>query len=144
MLELVPEGLDIAKRTYAFYKEEVVRKFREDAKHFGNFPTMYLSLVTPRGNLEHYDGYLRIKDHRGRIVEDMIPCNEYERVVGEAVEPYSYMKFPYFKPMGYPDGVYRVGPLARLNNCDSCGTPFADVALAEFRTLQDRLEFFLY
>ena len=32
--------------------------------------------------------------------------------------------------------MYRVGPLARLNNCDSCGTPFADVALAEFRTLQ--------
>jgi NAD-reducing hydrogenase large subunit len=46
------------------------------------------------------------------------------------------MKFPYFRPIGYPDGIYRVGPLARLNNCDACGTPFADVALAEFRTLQ--------
>jgi NAD-reducing hydrogenase large subunit len=47
------------------------------------------------------------------------------------------MKFPYYKPLGYPKGIYRVGPLARLNNADACGTPFADVALAEFRTLQE-------
>jgi NAD-reducing hydrogenase large subunit len=40
--------------------------------------------------------------------------------------------------MGYPGGIYRVGPLARLNNADACGTPYADVALAEFRMLQDR------
>ena len=49
---------------------------------------------------------------------------------GEAVEDFSYMKFPYFKPLGYPQGIYRVGPLARLNNAESCGTPYADVALA--------------
>ncbi len=57
MLEMVPEGLDIAKRTYEFYKNEVVRKFKEEAHHFGNFPTLFLSLVTPRGGLEHYDGF---------------------------------------------------------------------------------------
>lgn len=136
MLNLVDEGLDIAKRTYEFYKDEVVHKFKEEAEHFGNFPTMFLSLVTPRGGLEHYDGLLRIKDANGNIVEDMIPTDDYQRVIGEAVEPYSYMKFPYYRPQGYPQGMYRVGPLARLNNCDSCGTPFADVALAEFRTLQ--------
>ncbi len=66
-----------------------------------------------------------------------MPTSDYERIIGEAVEPFSYMKFPYFKPLGYPRGIYRVGPLARLNNCDRCGTPFADVALAEFRTLQE-------
>jgi NAD-reducing hydrogenase large subunit len=98
---------------------------------------MFLSLVTPRGGLEHYDGFIRIKDSNGRIVEDMIPTDDYQRVIGEAVEPFSYMKFPYYKPQGYPNGIYRVGPLARLNNCDHCGTPFADVALAEFRTLQE-------
>lgn len=136
MLEMVDEGLDIAKRTYEFYKDEVVHKFKEEVQHFGNFPTLFLSLVTPRGGLEHYDGLLRIKDSEGNIVEDMIPTDEYERVIGEAVEPFSYMKFPYYRPQGYPSGMYRVGPLARLNNCDSCGTPFADVALAEFRTLQ--------
>jgi len=136
MLQLVPEAMTIAKRTYGFYKK-LVPKFQQEASHFGSLPTLFLSLVTPKGNLEHYDGFLRIKDAQGRIVEDMIPTDEYERVIGEAVEDFSYMKFPYFKPMGYPKGIYRVGPLARLNNAEACGTPFADVALAEFRTLQD-------
>jgi NAD-reducing hydrogenase large subunit len=136
MLKLIPEGMTIAKRTYGFYKE-LVPKFQEEAKHFGSLPTLFLSLVTPKGNLEHYDGLLRIKDAQGRIVEDMIPTDEYERVIGEAVEDFTYMKFPYFKPMGYPQGIYRVGPLARLNNAEACGSPFADVALAEFRTLQE-------
>jgi NAD-reducing hydrogenase large subunit len=136
MLALIPEAMDIAKRTYQFYKG-LVPRFRDEASHFGSLPTMFLSLVTPKGNLEHYDGYLRIKDAHGRIVEDMIPTDEYERVIGEAVEDFTYMKFPYYKPMGYPKGIYRVGPLARLNNVEACGTPYADVALAEFRMLQD-------
>ncbi len=136
MLGLLPEALEIAKRTYGFYKE-LVPKFRDEANNFGQFPTMFLSLVTPGGNLEHYDGLLRITDAQGRIVEDMIPPEDYQRVIGEAVEDFSYMKFPYYKPMGYPQGIYRVGPLARLNNAEACGTPYADVALAEFRMLQD-------
>jgi len=136
MLALLPEALEIAKRTYGFYKE-LVPKFRDEANNFGQFPTMFLSLVTPGGNLEHYDGLLRITDAQGRIVEDMIPPEDYQRVIGEAVEDFSYMKFPYFKPMGYPQGIYRVGPLARLNNAEACGTPYADVALAEFRMLQE-------
>ena len=136
MLALLPEGLEIAKRTYDFYKG-LVPKFQAEAGNFGRLDTMFLSLVTPLGHLEHYDGLLRIKDARGRIVEDMIPPEDYERVIGEAVENFSYMKFPYYKPQGYPSGIYRVGPLARLNNAEACGTPYADVALAEFRMLQD-------
>ena len=81
---------------------------------------------------------LRIKDAQGRIVEDQVPPRDYTRLVGEAAEDWSYMKFPYYKPMGYPGGIYRVGPLARLNNADACGTPYADVALAEFRMLQEQ------
>jgi len=136
MLKLIPEGMTIARRTYAFFRDQV-SKFADEAQHFGNFPSLFLSLVTPRGGLEHYDGLIRIKDAEGNIVEDMVPPDEYQRVIGEAVEPFSYMKFPYYKRHGYPNGIYRVGPLARLNNCDRCGTPFADVALAEFRTLQE-------
>lgn len=136
LLKMIPEGMTIARRTYNLFKE-LVGKFADEAQHFGNFPSMFLSLVTPHGGLEHYDGLIRIKDADGNLVEDMVPPNEYQRVIGEAVEPYSYMKFPYYKRHGYPSGMYRVGPLARLNNCDRCGTPFADVALAEFRTLQE-------
>lgn len=133
---LLPEGLEIAKRTYAVFKE-LVAKFADEIEHFANFPTLFLSLVTPQGGLEHYDGFLRIKDSAGNIVEDMVPADDYPRVIGEAVEPFSYMKSPYYKPAGYPSGIYRVGPLARLNNCTHCGTPLADVALAEFRALQE-------
>ncbi|NKN33411.1 Ni/Fe hydrogenase subunit alpha [Marichromatium bheemlicum] len=136
ILALLPEGLEIAKRTYDLYKG-LLPRFRDEATRFGNFPTLFLSLVSPEGRLEHYDGLLRVKDAEGRILEDQVPPHEYPRLIGEAVEDFSYMKFPYYKPHGYPQGVYRVGPLARLNNADACGTPYADVALAEFRMLQE-------
>ena len=58
--------------------------------------------------------------------------------IGEKVHPWSYLKSPYYKPKGYPDGIYRVGPLARLNVADRCGTPRADQELAEFHELQRR------
>ena len=61
---------------------------------------------------------------------------EYADYIGEAVEPDSYLKSPYFKPMGYPQGVYRVGPLARLNVCERMGTPLAEAELEAFRALQ--------
>ena len=133
---MLPEALRIAKDTYAMFKA-LVPRFTDEVEHFGTMPTMFFSLVTPKGQLEHYDGLLRIKDAQGRIVEDMVPPREYPRLIGEAVEDYSYMKFPYYKPRGYPNGIYRVGPLARLNNAESCGTPYADVALAEFHMLQE-------
>jgi len=53
--------------------------------------------------------------------------------VGEAVDSGSFMKAPYYKPLGYPEGIYRVGPAARLNIARQCGTPLADEALNDFR-----------
>ncbi|RMD76863.1 MAG: Ni/Fe hydrogenase subunit alpha, partial [Chloroflexi bacterium] len=58
---------------------------------------------------------------------------DYRDVIGEAVEPWSYLKFPYIRAFGYPQGMYRVGPLARLNVCASIGTPRADAELQELR-----------
>ncbi len=49
---------------------------------------------------------------------------------------WSYLKSPYYKLLGYPDGMYRVGPLARLNLCERMGAPLADAELREYR---DRL-----
>ena len=53
--------------------------------------------------------------------------------IGEAAEHDSYLKFPFYKPLGYPAGIYRVGPLARLNICDRMPTPLADRELREYR-----------
>jgi NAD-reducing hydrogenase large subunit len=59
---------------------------------------------------------------------------QYWDYIGEAVEPWSYLKSTYYKPLGYPEGLYRVGPLARLNVVDQLGTQAADRELAEYRT----------
>ncbi|MEM2341403.1 MAG: Ni/Fe hydrogenase subunit alpha [Candidatus Bathyarchaeia archaeon] len=113
--------------------KNILEKMGGEIEDFGDFPTYYMGLVTPKGELEHYDGLIRVVDERGQIVADQIDPRKYYEYIGEAVEPWSYMKFPYYKPLGYPRGSYRVGPLARLNIISRCGTPLADRELEEFR-----------
>ena len=60
---------------------------------------------------------------------------DYLEHIGERVEDWTYLKFPYSLKLGWPEGVYRVGPLARLNVCDRTGTPKADAELAEWKSL---------
>ena len=80
---------------------------------------------------------LRVMDAEGRIIEPGLSTDKYREIIGEAIEPWSYMKFPYFKPGGYGNGagLYRVGPLARINICDFAGTPRADREIRQFRRL---------
>ncbi len=132
ILDGVPEMLALTERALHWFVEQTAR-FSEEVRHFGSFPTMFLGLVGPDGNLEHYDGRLRIMSSEGAIIGDQLNPAQYFDYIGEAVEPYSYLKFPYYKPLGYPVGTYRVGPLARLNLAARCGTPRADRARAAFR-----------
>ena len=67
------------------------------------------------------------------MVADQVRPDDYAPYIGEASLADSYLKAPYYKPLGYPDGIYRVGPLARLNVADRCGTPEADKELEEYR-----------
>jgi NAD-reducing hydrogenase large subunit len=135
MLAMLPEALGIAERTLQWYKR-IADRFTAETRTFANFPTLFMGLITESGGLEHYDGLLRVVDSKGEIVLDKFPPQRYQEIIAEAVEPYSFMKFPYFKELGYPQGIYRVGPLARLNIVDYCGTPVADQEWAEFRELQ--------
>ena len=66
---------------------------------------------------------------------DQVDPAKYADSIGEFVNPWSYLKTSYYKPSGYPDGIYRVGPLARLNVCDYAGTPKTDAELENFRRL---------
>jgi NAD-reducing hydrogenase large subunit len=134
--ERLPEALASAQAALARFKR-LVHDYREEAETFGNFPTLYLGLVGPDGTWEHYDGRLRVVDEQRRIVADGLDPAHYRDFLGEAAESWSYLKSPYYRPRGYPDGVYRVGPLARLNLCARMGTPLADQELAEFRRLGD-------
>ena len=128
----IPQALTIAQRTIEWFKPALER-YTAEIESFANFPSLYMGTVSPEGNLEHYDGHLRFVDAAGKILADGIGAHQYTDYIGEAVEPWSYLKFPYYKPLGYPAGLYRVGPLARLNVIDQCGTPLADRELEIFR-----------
>jgi NAD-reducing hydrogenase large subunit len=134
ILAMLPEALKITQRTLDWFKG-VLDQFREEIRTFANFPTLFMGLVSPAGEIEHYNGTLRLVDTRGNIVADKLDVLNYQDYIGEAVEPFSYLKSPYYKSLGYPNGIYRVGPLARLNIIDRCGTPQADQEWAEFREL---------
>jgi NAD-reducing hydrogenase large subunit len=130
----LPEAMEIAERTYRLYRG-MVKRFKDEAESFGDLPTMFMGLVDAKGNLEHYDGVLRIKDANGNVIEEGVRAEDYAEIIAEEAESYTFVKSPYYRPMGYPHGLYRVGPLARLNVAERCGTPIADEALAEFRAL---------
>jgi NAD-reducing hydrogenase large subunit len=94
---------------------------------------LYAGLVDRSGALDWYDGLLQFKDPAGGAIAKDIPAADYASVIGEASQRDSYLKSPYYKPLGFPGGEYRVGPLARLNVAQRLGTPEADRKLAEFR-----------
>jgi len=131
ILSDLPSAKTIADETIRFFKK-VIDNYKDEIESFGTAPTMHAGLVDRKGNLQFYDGGLRFRGLDGEIVEDAIPAEEYAQWIGEASLPESYLKTPYFKPQGFPDGTYRVGPLARMNAADQCGTPQADVEFAEF------------
>ena len=135
ILSALPEALAIAERSVEWLKS-VTERFREEISTFGNFPTLFMGIVKEDGGLTFYDGKVRIADASGHIIADRLDPAAYLEFVGEKVESWSYLKSTYYKPQGYPDGIYRVGPLARLNVADRCGTPRADQELAEFHELQ--------
>jgi len=92
--------------------------------------------VKADGGLTFYDGNVTMVDASGDVVASGLDPARYPEYIGEKVESWSYLKSAYYKPKGYRDGIYRVGPLARLNVANRCGTPRADQELAEFHELQ--------
>jgi NAD-reducing hydrogenase large subunit len=135
ILSSIPEALSIIQRTLNWYKT-VLDNYREEIRTFATFPSLFMGLVTPDGGLEHYHGRLRVVDPTGTIVEDQIDPKLYSNYIGEEVLPYSYLKAPYYKSRGYPEGIYRVGPLARLNIIDRTGTSRAEEEWVEYRALR--------
>jgi NAD-reducing hydrogenase large subunit len=134
ILAQIPEIYALIHRTLDWFKRSL-EDYNLEIRTFGNFPTMFMGMVNRDGNLDLYDGKLRLVDERGKRLEEGFASEDYQAYIGEAVEPWTYMKFPYYLPMGYPNGIYRVGPLARLNVVDAIGTPQADTEFAEFRQL---------
>jgi len=135
ILSWVPEVLKVTLKSLHWFKQNL-ENYREEIRTFANFPSLFMGLVTPDECIGYYDGRIRFTDSLGNIVADNLDPANYPEFLGEAVEPYTFTKFPYYKPMGYPEGMYRVGPLARVNLVDHCGTPLAQQEWVEFRSLE--------
>ena len=124
MIEWAAGGLELYKK---LYKDDYKR-----LSALGTHRTNSVSLVRDDGALDLYDGKLRAKDADGNIIFDMVEPKDYLEYIREGVQPWSYMKFPYIYTLGKENGWYRVGPLARLNNCDFIPTEMAEKQRQEF------------
>jgi NAD-reducing hydrogenase large subunit len=119
-------GLELFKKTLETHQREI--------QVFGDFPSLFMGLVAPDGTWEHHGGKLRFTDAGGNIVADQLDPQKYRDYIGESVQNSSYLKSPYYLPLGLQNGMYRVGPLARLNVCKHMGVPKADAELEHFRS----------
>lgn len=108
----------------------------KDIEKFAVFHTGYFGLVTPENGLELFDGDIRLIDRDGEQLEKFSAQN-YLDIISEHVEDWTYLKFPYYKKMGWPDGVYRVGPLGRLNIAEKIDTPLAQAEFLQYKTIND-------
>ncbi|GMV37618.1 MAG: Ni/Fe hydrogenase subunit alpha [Fimbriimonadales bacterium] len=101
--------------------------------------TYYMGLVDDQNRADFYDGKVRVVDPDGNEFAKF-PASEYLEHIAEHVEPWSYLKFPYLKKIGWKgfvegkdSGIYRTAPLARINASDAMATPLANAELQRFR-----------
>ncbi len=100
---------------------------------FATISSNYLGLTKADGALELYHGGIRAKDAEGKTILDHFDYCKYNDIIHEEVRSWTYMKFPYLTSLGKEDGWYRVGPLARVNNCDYIDTPLAEAERVAFK-----------
>jgi F420-non-reducing hydrogenase large subunit len=105
-------------------------------------PTYYMGLVDEQNRVNFYDGKVRVVDPEGN---EFVKYNaaEYQQHLAEHVEPWTYLKYPYLKNVGWKgliggkdSGVYRATPLARLNVAEGMATPLAQV---EYKRMYETL-----
>ena len=137
LLPMAAEALDMAKFTIAFAKSDIFPKYMDVVKTVGTLTSGFLGTVTEDGALDLYDGKLRLMASDGTY-EDF-DTDDYTDHIGEHVEDWTYLKFPYAKRKGPfllesgAPSLYRVNSLARINVADTIPTPLAQKELEEFR-----------
>jgi NAD-reducing hydrogenase large subunit len=139
---LTPEDRDYLLKDIdeiILWSEEVVGLIKkiylsneEYHRHFGAIRSNFLGLTRSDGALELYHGGLRARNEHGETIFDHVDYRNYTEYLREEVRSWSYMKFPYIVELGREHGWYRVGPLARVNNCDLISTPRAEAARRDF------------
>jgi len=132
--DMVKSCVEFAKFSLELF-DKVVLKNREYVEMIKSdaytLKTYYMGLVDEKNRVNIYDGDVRVVDPEGREFVKFKP-REYLDVIEEHVEPWTYVKLPYLKKVGWKgltagpeSGVYRVGPLGRLNAAEGMATPLA-------------------
>mgnify|MGYP005850770747 FL=1 len=120
---LVEKGVEVTKPLFEQYSE-ALELLGPVETHFG--------ALSNNGNIEFYDAPAKIIDKDGNSVYEF-NADDYLDYIEEKVQPWSYLKFPYLKQIGFPEGNYRVGPLARLNIAQNVPTEKASALFAEYK-----------
>ncbi len=139
--EVARDALDFALFTLQVFKDVVLKNPNYVKLITGGtytHRTYYMGLVDAQNKVNFYDGLIRVVDPDGREYAKFA-ARQYRDFVAEHVEPWSYVKFCFLKPIGWHgfaegpgSGVYAVAPLARLNVADGMATPQAQKAYEEF------------
>lgn len=139
--QLAKDGLDFALFTLQVFHDLVLKNpdyVKLITSDTYTHKTYYMGLVDANNRLNFYDGFLRVVTPEGKEYA-RFPAQKYLDYVAEHVEPWSYVKFCYLKPVGWKgftegieSGIYAVAPLARLNASDGMATPQAQTAYDEF------------
>jgi F420-non-reducing hydrogenase large subunit len=143
--EVANDGLEFAKFTLQVFKDIVLKNdtyVKMITSDTYTHKTYYMGLVDENNKVNFYDGKVRVVDPNGKEFLKFAP-QQYLDHIAEQVEPWSYVKFPYLKQIGWKgfidgaeSGVYSVAPLARLNASDGMATAEAQTACDElFKTL---------
>lgn len=134
LLEWIPEVLETAQVGIG-----IIKRFHEDqaelVQSFAVSPTHYLGTVGPDGAHELYNGKLRFMDMYGGILQDQVDPAKYLECIAERSVNWSYLTYPYYKPLGIEQGTYRVGPLARLNVASRMKTELAQREFEIFKKI---------
>ena len=146
LVSIGDSAVDFARETLELFRDKVI-----DTEKFGSLvdnpeyslETYYMGLVDGRENVSFYDGDLKVVDPEGKEFLKTDTSSALD-LLEERVEPWTYVKFPYLKEVGWKDfkaginsGVFRVGPLARLNVAEGMKT---DLAQEEYERYVDHFD----
>jgi F420-non-reducing hydrogenase large subunit len=141
IFELGKRSLETAKFTLKLF-DDVVLKNKEYLEMILSdtftHHTYYMGLVDENNKVNFYDGKVRVVTPEGKEFVKYSP-EQYLDVLAEHIEPWTYLKFPYLKHVGWKgfvdgakSGVYRASPLGRLNASDGMATPLAQEEYERF------------
>ncbi|MCD6330992.1 MAG: Ni/Fe hydrogenase subunit alpha [Thermoplasmata archaeon] len=131
--------INFALKSLEIFKEVFNSKRWNELLGLDSLETYYMGLVDEKNHVNYYDGDIRVVDPNGKELFKVKP-KDILKYVEEHVEEWTYVKFPYLKQIGWKgfvdgkdSGIYRVGPLARLNVADGMNTKHAMEEFKEFR-----------